>query len=109
MARYIAKMKSLGFAAHDMRRLFLLEGVTIGAGGSALGWLLGFALVSALAQVRFELAAAGQEMTHLPITWSFLHYLIAAGFALGSAAVAGYLPARRAARLNPVDIIRGAT
>ena len=108
-ARDIAIMKPLGFAEHDMRRLFLLEGVTIGAGGSALGWLLGFALVSALAQVRFELAAAGQEMTHLPITWSFLHYLIAAGFALGSAAVAGYLPARRAARLNPVDIIRGAT
>jgi lipoprotein-releasing system permease protein len=38
-----------------------------------------------------------------------LHYLIATGFALGSAAVAGYLPARRAAHLNPVDIIRGAT
>ena len=59
--------------------------------------------------MRFELAATGQEITRLPIAWSFLHYLIAAGFALGSAAVAGYLPARRAARLNPVDIIRGAT
>ena len=59
--------------------------------------------------VRFELATTGQEITRLPIAWSMLHYLIAAGFALGSAAVAGYLPARRAARLNPVDIISGAT
>ena len=108
-SRDIAIMKSLGFPERDMRRLFLLEGVAIGLGGSALGWALGFAMVYALAQVRFELDAAGQEMTELPITWSVLHYIIASAFALGSAAVAGYLPARRAASLNPVDIIRGAT
>ncbi|MEX2744444.1 ABC transporter permease [Rhizobium mongolense] len=108
-ARDIAIMKSLGFAEADMQRLFLLEGVAIGAGGSALGWLLGFSLVYALSLVRFELAATGQEMTRLPIAWSILHYAIASGFALSSAAFAGYLPARRAARLNPVDIIRGAT
>jgi lipoprotein-releasing system permease protein len=108
-ARDIAIMKSLGFAEADMRRLFLLEGVSIGLAGCALGWLLGFAMVYALSLVRFELAATGQEITRLPLTWSLLHYIIAAGFALGSAAVAGYLPARRAARLNPVDIVRGAT
>jgi lipoprotein-releasing system permease protein len=108
-ARDIAILKSLGFPEQDMRRLFLLEGVAIGAGGSAIGWLLGFALVYALSQVRFELATTGQEMTRLPIAWSMLHYLLAAGFALASAAIAGYLPARRAAKLNPVDIIRGAT
>lgn len=108
-ARDIAILKSLGFPEQDMRRLFLLEGVAIGASGSAIGWLLGFALVYALSQVRFELATTGQEMTRLPIAWSMLHYLLAAGFALASAAIAGYLPARRAAKLNPVDIIRGAT
>lgn len=108
-ARDIAIMKSLGFPESDMRRLFLLEGVAIGAAGSALGWLLGFAMIYSLSQVRFEIAATGQEMTRLPIAWSLLHYVIASAFALGSAAVAGYLPARRAARQNPVDIIRGAT
>ena len=108
-ARDIAIMKSLGFPEADMRRLFLLEGLAIGGAGSALGWMLGFSMIYALSLVRFEIAATGQEMTHLPITWSALHYVIASSFALGSAAVAGYLPARRAARLNPVDIIRGAT
>lgn len=108
-ARDIAIMKSLGFPEADMRRLFLLEGLAIGGAGSALGWMLGFSMIYALSLVRFEIAATGQEMTHLPITWSLLHYIIASAFALGSAAVAGYLPARRAARLNPVDIIRGAT
>ncbi|MCA1369755.1 ABC transporter permease [Bradyrhizobium sp. BRP14] len=108
-AHDIAIMKSLGFREADMRRLFLLEGVAIGAAGSALGWLLGFSMTCALSLVRFEIAATGQEMTRLPIAWSLLHYVVASAFALGSAAVAGYLPARRAASLNPVDIIRGAT
>ena len=108
-SRDIAIMKSLGFPERDMRRIFLLEGIVIGAAGSLAGWLLGFLMVYALSQVRFEIATTGHEMTHLPIAWSFLHYLIASAFALGSAALAGYLPARKAARLNPVDIIRGAT
>ncbi|WP_192249811.1 ABC transporter permease [Mesorhizobium silamurunense] len=108
-ARDIAIMKSLGFPEGDMRRLFLLEGVAIGSAGSAFGWLLGFFMVYGLSLVRFEIAATGQEMTHLPIAWSVLHYVIASAFAIGSAAVAGYLPARRAARQNPVDIIRGAS
>jgi lipoprotein-releasing system permease protein len=108
-ARDIAIMKSLGFPEADMRRMFLMEGLAIGAAGCAFGWLLGLAMTYALSQVRFEIAATGQEMTRLPITWSILHYLSASAFALASAAVAGYLPARRAARLNPVDIIRGAS
>lgn len=108
-ARDIAIMKSLGFSEADMRRLFLVEGVAIGAVGSAAGWLLGFSLVYALASVEFKFDAGGQEITELPIAWSVMHYVIASAFALGSAAVAGYLPARKAARVNPVDIIRGAT
>ncbi|MER9253570.1 ABC transporter permease [Mesorhizobium sp. M0598] len=108
-ARDIAIMKSLGFPESDMRRLFLLEGVAIGAAGSVLGGVLGFSMTYALSLVRFEIAATGQEMTRLPIAWSLMHYVIASAFALGSAAVAGYLPARRAARLNPVEIIRGAS
>ncbi|HEX9808533.1 MAG TPA: ABC transporter permease [Alphaproteobacteria bacterium] len=108
-ARDIAILKSLGFAEADMRRMFLLEGLAIGGAGSALGWLLGLGLVFVLSQVRFELSAIGTEMTRLPLAWTVWHYLLAAGFALLSAGIAGYLPARRAARLNPVDIIRGAT
>jgi lipoprotein-releasing system permease protein len=108
-ARDIAILKSLGFPQGDMQRLFVLEGLAIGLAGALLGWGLGFGLAFALSQVRFEVRGVGREMTHLPLAWSFWHYLIAAGFALLSAGVAGWLPARRAARLNPVDIIRGAT
>lgn len=108
-ARDIAILKSLGFREADMRRLFLLEGLAIGIAGSVLGWTVGFGLSLLLASIRFELSGPMGELTGLPLTWSVWHYAIAAGFALVAAAVAGYLPARRAARLNPVDIIRGAT
>jgi len=108
-ARDIAILKSLGFPRGDMQRLFVLEGLAISLAGSLLGWCLGFGLAFTLSQVRFEVQGVGREITHLPLAWSLWHYAIAAGFALLSAGIAGYLPARRAARLNPVDIIRGAT
>jgi lipoprotein-releasing system permease protein len=41
------------------------------------------------------------DMTHLPLVVDPLHYLIAAGFALGSAGVAGYLPARQGGAAQP--------
>lgn len=107
-ARDIAILKSLGFVEADMRRLFLLEGLAIGLAGSVLGWALGYSLSSAMSMIEFRFEGP-TEMTQLPIYISPLHYAIASAFALFASGIAGYLPARKAARLNPVDIIRGAT
>ncbi|MCZ0964494.1 ABC transporter permease [Paracoccus benzoatiresistens] len=107
-ARDIAILKSLGFPEADMRRLFLLEGLVIGAVGSLLGWITGYGLCLVLVSIPIKLEELGGA-TRLPLAWSLLHYVLATGFALMAAGIAGYLPARRAARLNPVDIIRGAT
>lgn len=106
-ARDIAILKSLGFPQSDIQQIFVLEGFVIGLLGALAGCALGFALSTYLASVRFEFSV-DREVTHLPIYMSVWHYIIASGLALVSAAIAGYLPARRAARLNPVDIIRGA-
>lgn len=110
-ARDIAILKSLGFTQANMRRLFLLEGLALGIAGSMAGWLIGLLLCFALSQVEFKVSgsAIGRELTRLPLYWSPWHYVIASLFALIAAGVAGYLPARQAAKLNPVDIIRGAT
>lgn len=106
-ARDIAILKSIGFEESDIRRIFLLEGLAIGAAGSSLGWLFGYAICRGLGTVEFRLEGL-TEVTGLPLYYSPLHYAVAAAFALASAGVAGYLPARKAARLNPVDIVRGA-
>lgn len=107
-ARDIAILKSLGFRERDVRRIFLAEGALMGGVGGLLGAGLGYGLTRLLGSIEFEIAQA-TEVTHLPVTVDPLHYVIATGFALGAASIAGYLPARKAAKGNPVDIIRGAT
>ncbi len=106
-SRDIAILKSLGFRARDIRRLFLIESLTLACVGSGLGWALGYGLTRLLGAIEIQ-ARGLTELTSLPIYISPLHYAIAAAFALTAAGIAGYLPARRAAALDPVDIIRGA-
>jgi len=43
------------------------------------------------------------------VAYDYIHYLLAGAVAMVSSVAAGYEPARRAARLYPVEIIRGAT
>ena len=106
--RDIAILKSLGFPEADMRRLFVLEGLAMGVGGSLAGALLGFGLTLLLGQVEFANPDSDDPIT-IRMAFSVLHYSIAIGIALGSAVLAAWLPARKAARLDPVAIIRGAT
>jgi lipoprotein-releasing system permease protein len=107
-ARDIAILKSLGFPEPDIQQIFVLEGLVIGVLGALVGSALGFGLSTYLATIKFEVTT-DIEMTRLPIYFSHVHYVIASGLALLSAGIAGFVPARKAAALNPVDIIRGAT
>lgn len=105
--RDIAILKSMGFPERDVRAVFVLQGVIAGASGSLLGWVLGFALCQAMGQIEFTVRWA-TEMTRLPLHYSPWHYLIATVAAMTAALLAAYIPARRASRVDPVDIIRGA-
>jgi lipoprotein-releasing system permease protein len=107
-AKDIAILKSLGFPEADIQQIFILEGLVIGVMGAIAGSMLGFGLSSYLSSIKFELTT-NVEMTRLPIHYSALHYVAACLLALFSSGIAGFIPARKAARLNPVDIIRGAT
>jgi lipoprotein-releasing system permease protein len=106
-AHDIAILKSLGFREGDIRAVFLFEGLLMGGVGTAAGWALGYGLCRLLGSIQIQVRAFSGA-TSLPVIYEPAHYLIAAAAAIGAAAIAGYLPARRAARLNPVDIIRGA-
>jgi lipoprotein-releasing system permease protein len=106
-AQDIAILKSLGFREADIRRIFLFEGLVIGAAGTLLGSALGYGLCRLLGSITVAVPGRGGP-TPLPVLYEPLHYLIAGVCAIAAAGLASYLPARRAARLNPVDIIRGA-
>lgn len=106
--RDIAIMKSIGFHARDVRSIFLLEGLIVGAVGSLFGVGLGIALMKALSEVSLK-PPGGTEVVNLPVWWGPEQYVLAATFALASCIAAAYLPARRAGRVHPVDILRGMT
>ena len=105
--RDIAILKSLGFRDRTIRSIFIIESLLVGLAGSALGWVFGYLLTRGLASLEFKTPFS--DYNHLPVLYSAKHYVLATAVALASSFLAGYFPARAAARLNPVDIIRGAT
>jgi lipoprotein-releasing system permease protein len=104
--RDIAILKSMGFHARDIRRIFLIEGSIVGAIGSIIGTMLGFAMMAGLARVQIK-TPLFTDRTFLPIYWGWEQVALGVGFALLSALAAAYLPARKGGRVHPVDILRG--
>jgi lipoprotein-releasing system permease protein len=105
--RDIAILKSLGFRDRTIRAIFMVEALIIGLTGAILGWGLGYLMTRGLGALEFKTPFSDQN--HLPVLYSVKHYALATTVALVSSLVAGYFPARAAAKVHPVDIIRGAT
>jgi putative ABC transport system permease protein len=104
--REIGILKSLGADERDIRLLFLVESGVIGAGGSAIGILVGW-LGSRIASLVARAVMAHQglesiELFYLP-PWLVL---IALGIGVGVSLAAGYYPASRAAAVDPVEALR---
>ncbi|MBL1147632.1 MAG: ABC transporter permease [Pseudomonadota bacterium] len=110
-SRDIAILKSIGFSEGDIRKVFLFQGIVIGLIGSIFGWVLGAMLVEMLASFRIDL---GEEVNMpikfegMPVFRSVWLYIGGAVMATLSSVISAYIPARKAAALYPVDIIRGA-
>jgi len=104
--RDIAILKSMGFYARDIEQVFLLQGIVLGVLGSLIGIPLGSVLMTALMQIRFK-PPGSSELVQMPIDWGWHQFAIAATFAILASVVAALLPARKAARVQPVQILRG--
>jgi lipoprotein-releasing system permease protein len=103
--RDIAMLRAMGFTQSDVQRIFLFEGVAVGVIGAAAGFMLGTALLELLANAPIKLNGADYR---LPLARGLDQYAIAGGVALAAATIAAWLPARKAAEVDPVDILRGA-
>lgn len=107
--RDIAILKSMGFGVVDIEYIFLMQGIIVGLVGTFSGWLLGYLLTEALASIPFEMGDKGVIAAKTLVVYrSFTHYVLSGTLAIISASISALLPARKAARLKPVDIIRSA-
>lgn len=102
----IAILKATGFTGKDVQMIFMSQAMIIGMVGGILGLIIGYAMTSVIDRLPFETEALPTISTY-PINYNPWYYVIGIAFALISTFFAGYLPSRKARRIDPVDIIRG--
>lgn len=101
----IAILKAIGYKNRDIKLLFFLESLTIGVIGGLGGLLAGFGLTRLVGSIPMNIKGF-VTMEYLKFNSSPLFYIVAFTSALIATTLAGYLPARKAANVDPVDIIR---
>jgi lipoprotein-releasing system permease protein len=105
--REIGILKSMGMTDGMVLRIFMLQGLTIGLIGTALGALGGWIVVSLLDRYQFiELPAEVYFLDTLPVALEPGDLLLIIGASVLVAFAATIYPARQASRLDPVEAIR---
>ena len=105
--REIAILKAMGATRKNIGRIFMIEGLIIGLGGTALGLMLGLGLCFILANYQFvELPASVYYVTTLPVKVQLFDVVAICLAATVVSFIATVYPARRASLLNPVEILR---
>ncbi len=102
----IAILKATGFSGSDVKNVFIIIALSIGFSGGMLGLIIGFLLSLGIDQLPFETDALPTIKTY-PVNYSPAYYFIGAIFSLVTTYLAGWLPARKASKIDPVIIIRG--
>lgn len=101
--REIGLMKALGMRGRHVSRLFQYEAAWIGFLGGTLGAVTAWAIGNALNPWISELLTIGENRILV------FEFLPIAGLVLGLmllAMIAGWFPARKAAKLDPIDALR---
>ncbi len=106
-ARQIGILKAMGARRRQIQTIFILEGLGVALVGSAVGALGGTSIISLLGLIDQPVRRVGQAPEPLfPVAILPLYIGLAVGAAILATIIAAYLPARRAAALNPVDVMR---
>ena len=99
----IAILKAMGFNGKDVIEIFLTQSVAIGFIGGLVGLFLGNMIVQMLDIVPFKIASHNT----LPVVYNAKDYILAFSFGTIITLIAGYLPSRKASKVDPVEILRG--
>ena len=97
----IAILKAIGFKGKDVIRIFVTQAVTIGFLGVIGGVLMASILITILKSVY-----VGGDIGYFPIDYEPKKYLQGIVIGLVITFFAGYIPAKKAANVDPVEILR---
>jgi len=102
----IAVLKALGATGGGVAAIFLWKGLVIGAVGTLGGTAAGLGLCAALQRFGIPLPPDVFYVSTVPVQIHAEHFLAVLLVSLAMCVAASVYPARQAARLAPVDIIR---
>jgi len=102
----IAILKAMGFSGRDVKRIFMIQSLVIGFVGSLAGLVIGYSLSFAISKAPFD-GGDFISLDHFPVNFDPKYYIIGIVFGVATTAVAGYMPSRKASRLDPIEILRG--
>ena len=102
----IAILKAQGFSGTDVMTIFLAESVTIGIMGALTGLALGYLMSYGVMNLPFP-KNDNISITHYPVTFHWYHYALGVFFGMVTTFIAGLMPSLKAAKIDPVAILRG--
>ena len=102
----IAILKATGFSGRDVKNIFIYIAISIGIFGGLVGLLFGFGLSVGIDQIPFNTPSLPTIKTY-PINYNPSFYIIGIIFSFITTYFAGWFPARKASKIDPVVIIRG--
>jgi lipoprotein-releasing system permease protein len=106
-ARDIAVLMTMGARREQVRNIFILEGLAVGALGTGIGLVAGYLLAWAAGSYRLiPLDPQVYAVPYVPFRPSGLDALWITAAALVICGAATFVPARAAARILPVEILR---
>ncbi len=102
----IAILRSMGYTRQDISGIFLWQAAIVLMIGTVCGWVLGVVVTYAISNFPIRIRGIFATDTFI-VSWSLWHYVAATATAVVMVMAASLIPARRAARLEPGDVIRG--
>ena len=102
----IAILRSMGYTRRDISRIFLWQAAIVLMIGTVCGWVLGAVVTYTISNFPIRIRGIFATDTFI-VSWSLWHYVAATATAVLMVMAASLIPARRAARLEPGDVIRG--